>query len=343
MKITMAELAKLCGYSKATISRALANDPRVKEETKALIREMAEKYNYRPHAVASNLAKRRTKTIGLMFPEAPRTIADPFFLEYLQGVSTTLFEQGFSLLFPRAQKHMITETIEQLVNQSRVDGIILTEPRIHDDRIALLRESGVPFVFLGSTECEQVSWVDGDNQGGVFQAIQKLGALGHSQIATITGEDGLVSTSNRLKGYLEGLKALRLNADPALIWEGDFTHQGGFEAIQNNLETISHCQVTAIFAANDLMAIGAIQALKEAGYKIPEQISVIGFDGIEMGKYLSPPLTTVQQPVYRLGQEVARVLLAQIEQQGNPIQITLPVHVVNETTTIGPCRKEWGR
>lgn len=340
MKITMAELAKKCGFSKATISRALANDPRVKPETKALIQEMAEKYNYQPHAVASNLARRRTKTIGLMFPEAPRTIADPFFLEYLQGVSETLFEQGFSLLFPRAQQRQVTETIEQLVSQGRVDGIILTEPKLKDERIALLKDSGLPFVFLGSTECQEVSWVDGDNQGGVFQAMQALGAVGHRRIATITGERGLVSTRNRLRGYLQGLEALGITEDPELIWEGDFTRQGGFAAVQKHLHKIDQGKVTAIVAGNDLMAIGAIQALKQAGYGIPSDISVMGFDGIEVGKYLSPPLTTVQQPVYRLGQEVAKVLLSQIEHQACPVQITLPVSIVNETNTIGPCSNE---
>ncbi|HBG02877.1 MAG TPA: hypothetical protein DDW87_15145, partial [Firmicutes bacterium] len=110
MKITMAELARKCGYSKATVSRALADDPRVKPETKSLILEVAAQYNYQPHMVASNLAKRCTKTIGLMFPKAPRTIADPFFLEYLHGVSETLFEQGYSLLIPQVRRQRVMET-----------------------------------------------------------------------------------------------------------------------------------------------------------------------------------------------------------------------------------------
>ena len=335
MKITMAELAKKCGYSKATVSRALADDPRVKAETKAYIREMAEKYNYQPHMVASNLARRRTKTIGLMFPKAPRTIADPFFLEYLQGVSETLFENGFSLLIPQVRQHRVNETLSQLVAHGRVDGIILTEPRLEDERIDLLQELEIPFVFLGSTVCNEVSWVDGDNRGGSQEAVLTLGALGHRKIAIITGEEGLVSTGNRLLGYQQALKQLGVELDHGLVWPGDFTRLGGYVAVQEHLDLIEQGKATAIFASNDLMAIGAMQALREAGYKIPEQISVMGFDGIEVGKYLSPPLTTVQQPVYRLGKEVARVLLEQIEHNPGPIQITLPVGVVNEHNTIG--------
>lgn len=342
MTITMAELAEKCGYSKATVSRALANDPRVKPETKALILEMAKKYNYQPHAVASNLARRRTKTIGLMFPKAPRTIADPFFLEYLHGVSETLFEEGYSLLIPQVRQQRVTETIGQLIAHRRVDGVILTEPRLEDERIALLQKNNVPFVFLGSTVNTDVSWVDGDNRGGIAQGVRKLGALGHKRIATITGEAGLVSTQKRYLGYQDGLKDLSLEFDQDLVWSGDFTRQAGYTAVVNNLKRIRAGDVTAILACNDLMAIGAIQALKEARIKIPEQVSVMGFDGIEVGKYLSPPLTTVQQPVYRLGQEVAKVLLGQIRGNEDTVQITLPVSIVNAENTIGPVSKRAG-
>ena len=328
MKITMAELARKCGYSKATVSRALADDPRVKPETKAFILELAAHYNYQPHMVASNLAKRRTKTIGLMFPKAPRTIADPFFLEYLHGVSETLFEQGFSLLIPQVHRQRIRETIAQLVAQSRVDGIIFTEPLLEDPRIELLRESGVPFAFLGSTVHQGVSWVDGDNRAGAFEAVRTLGFLGHEHIAVITGEPGLVSTEKRLTGYHDGLAFLGIEPREDLIWQGDFTRQGGYDAVRSHLPQIRSGVVTAIFACNDLMAIGGIQALTEAGLEIPAQISLIGFDGIEVGQYLTPPLTTVQQPIFRLGQEVSRVLLGQIQNSGDPVQITLPVKIM---------------
>lgn len=334
--ITMAELAKKCGFSKATVSRALAGDPRVKPETRAVILEMADRFNYRPHAVASNLARRRTQTIGLLFPSAPRTIADPFFLEYLNGVSETLFEHGFSLLIPQVRQQRVRETIEELVAHRRVDGIILTEPRLEDERIALLKQSKVPFVFLGSTIDADVSWVDGDNRGGICQGVQALGALGHMRIAVILGEQGLVSTEKRFLGYQDGLASLGLELDWSLVWQGDFTRQGGYQAVVDHLKQIQAGEVTAIMACNDLMAIGAIQALKEAGLRVPEEVSVMGFDGIEVGKYLSPPLTTVQQPVYLLGKEVARVLLGLISEEHGTVHRTLPVSIVNETNTIGP-------
>jgi LacI family transcriptional regulator len=257
-------------------------------------------------------------------------------LEYLHGVSETLFEQGFSLLIPQVKQQRVTETIEQLIAHRRVDGVILTEPRLEDERIHLLQESNVPFVFLGSTVNEDVSWVDGDNRGGICQGVCALGALGHRRIAVITGEEGLVSAKKRFLGYQDGLAALGLELNRDLVWPGDFTRQGGYAAVASRLNQIRSGEVTAILACNDLMAIGAIQALNEARVRIPEQISVMGFDGIEVGKYLSPPLTTVQQPVYSLGREVARVLLGLIAEEHGTVHVTLPVSIVNESNTIGP-------
>ncbi|NLM39484.1 MAG: LacI family transcriptional regulator [Firmicutes bacterium] len=334
-KISMAEIARKCGVSKATVSRALADDPRVKPETKAYIKEVARRYNYRPHAVASNLARGRSKTIGMMLPAAPRTIADPFFLEYLNGVSTVLFEHGYSMLLPQVSPNDVQETITSLSAQGRVDGVVLTEPRLDDPRIEFLKNSRIPFVFLGSTNAPDVSWVDGDNIGGAYSAVQELYRLGHRRIAIITGEEGLVSTANRCRGYEHAMADLGLAVDPDLVWHGDFTREGAYRVVRERLMADGGMNATAIFASNDLMAIGAIQALHEAGLRVPEDVSVIGFDGVEVGKYLTPPLTTVQQPIHELGRQVAYTLLGLLEEGKRCRQITLPVRLVNPGNTAG--------
>lgn len=335
-KISMAEIARKCGVSKATVSRALADDPRVKAETKAYIKEVARRYNYRPHAVASNLARGRSKTIGMMLPAAPRTIADPFFLEYLNGVSSVLFEHGYSMLLPQVSPNDVQETITSLSAQGRVDGVVLTEPRLDDPRIDFLKKSGIPFVFLGSTNVSDVSWVDGDNVGGAYAAVEELFRLGHRRIAIITGEEGLVSTANRWQGYKQAMTDLGLDVDPDLVWQGDFTREGAYQVVKQRLAGERALGATAIFASNDLMAIGAIQALQEEGLRIPEDVSVIGFDGVEVGKYLTPPLTTVQQPINELGRQVAHTLLGVLEEGKRCRQITLPVELVNPGNTAGP-------
>lgn len=336
MKISMAEIARKCGFSKATVSRALADDPRVKPETKAYIKEVARQFNYEPHAIASNLAKGRSRTIGIMLPDAPRTISDPFFLEYLNGVGTVLFEHGYSMLLPQVSQDNVAQTIRQLSAQGRVDGVVLTEPRVEDERIAFLKKSSIPFVFLGRTNSPDVAWVDGDNAGGAYLAVQELFRLGHRRIAIITGEEGLVAAANRLWGYHNAVRELGMEAGDDLIWKGNFTREGAYRVVRRKLESAEGLCASAIFASNDLMAIGAIQALQECGLRVPEDVSVIGFDGIEVGKYLSPPLTTIQQPIYELGQQVAYTLLEQIEHGKDRKQITLPVQLVNPGSTAGP-------
>lgn len=335
MKVSMAEIARQCGVSKATVSRALADDPRVKPETKQYIKEVARRFNYEPHPIASNLARRRTGTIGVVFPGAPRTIADPFFLEYLNGVSSVLFEHGYSMLLPQVSRENAASTITQLLAPGRVDGVVLTEPRVEDERIEILQKNGMPFVFLGQTNVPDVAWVDGDNEGGAYLAVAELYEWGHRRIAVITGEQRLVAAQNRLQGYVRALKDFGLPLDQDLIWQADFTREGAYRAVRARLQN-GGLKATAAFASNDLMAIGAIQALQEAGIRVPEDFSVIGFDGVEVGRYLTPPLTTVQQPISELGQQVAYALLDQLEKGKKRAarQITLPVRLVNQGNTV---------
>lgn len=336
MKISMAEIARKCGVSKATVSRALADDPRVKPETKQYIKAVAKRFNYEPHPIASNLARGRTRIVGVVLPDAPRTIADPFFLEYLNGVSSVLFEHGYSMLLPQVSRDNAARAISQLLAPGRVDGVVLTEPRVNDERIAFLQQNEMPFVFLGETNAPDVAWVDGDNEGGAYMAVQELYRLGHRRIAVITGEEGLVAAQNRLKGYLRALEDHRIPVKEELFWSGDFTREGGYRAVRTRIGPGGEFPATAIFASNDLMAIGAIQALHDAGLKVPDDVSVMGFDGIEVGRYLTPALTTVQQPINELGKQVARVLLEQLKKEKGCRQITLPVELVNLGNTIGP-------
>ncbi len=309
MPITMDKLAKQSGYSKATVSRALNDDPRVKKATRQLIKDLAAKYNYRPHAVASNLARRQTRIIGLLIPRAPRTVADPFFLEFLHGVNGTLFNSGYSLLVPQVSPDHEQQAIEQLIHEHRVDGLILTEPRIKDDRIAALQQESIPYVFLGSTVEPDVFWVDGANEAGAYAATHHLVELGHRQIAVITGEPGLISTKNRMNGYRRALKEVGVEQERHWTIQSDYTREGALEAVCRWLDSRDSQGITAIFSCNDTMAIGALQALKRRQRRVPEDIALVGFDGIEAASYVDPTLTTVQQPIFKLGRTVGSQLL----------------------------------
>jgi len=306
--MTMQKIAALAGVSKGTVSRALANDPKVSEKTKNKIKEIASSQNYRPNAAAVSLARGRTNTIGLVIPSAPRALSDPFYLEFLGGVGDFLITRGYNILLSPMSEQGPGHV--RLLETNRIDGLILTEPEQADARIPYLRERAIPFVFLGQTSDTEVIWVDGDNVGGARMAVNHLLALGHRRIGCITGSMNLVSGANRLAGYITALTAAGVPFKQELVAEGDFTEPGGRRAVARLLELAD--PPTAIFACNDLMAIGAINGARDRGVSIPQDLALVGFDGIRSGELVSPKLTTVVQPIYQMGLSAGELLVKAI-------------------------------
>lgn len=306
--MTMQKIATLAGVSKGTVSRALADDPKVSAKTKIKIKEIANRQNYRPNAAAVSLARGRTNTIGLVIPSAPRALSDPFYLEFLGGVGDFLITKGYNILLSPMSEQGPAHV--KLLETNRIDGLILTEPEQADARISYLRERAIPFVFLGQTSDTEVIWVDGDNVGGARMAVNHLLALGHRRIGCITGSMNLVSGANRLAGYITALTAAGVPFQQELVAEGDFTEPGGRRAVAQLLELTN--PPTAIFACNDLMAIGAINGARDRGVSIPQDLALVGFDGIRSGELVSPKLTTVVQPIYQMGLLAGELLVRSI-------------------------------
>ena len=305
----MMKIAALAGVSKGTVSRALDDDPRVSEKTRARIKEIARQQNYRPNAAAVSLARRRTNTVGLVIPSAPRALSDPFYLEFLGGVGDHLITKGYNILLSPLTDDGPGHI--KLLETSRIDGLILTEPEQDDARIAYLQAREIPFVFLGQTSGSDAIWVDGDNVGGARAAVNHLLALGHQRIGCIAGSMNLVSGGNRLAGYITALAAAGVPFRPELVVESDFTEPGGRRAVAQLLELTP--RPTAIFACNDLMAIGAINGARERGVSIPGDMALVGFDGIRSGELVSPRLTTVVQPIYQMGLLAGEMLIKAIQ------------------------------
>lgn len=295
--VTMMKLAALAGVSKGTVSRALNDDPRVSEKTRNRIKEIARQQNFRPNAAAVSLARGRTNTVGLVIPSAPRALSDPFYLEFLGGVGDFLITKGYNILLSPMTDEGPGHV--KLLETNRIDGLILTEPEQADARIAYLRAREIPFVFLGQTSGFDATWVDGDNVGGARTAVNHLLALGHERIGCISGSMNLVSGGNRLAGYITALSAAGVPFRPELVVESDFTEPGGRRAVAQLLDLTP--PPTAIFACNDLMAIGAMNGARERGVSIPNDLALVGFDGIRSGELVSPKLTTVVQPIYQMG------------------------------------------
>lgn len=334
MDLTMQHIADMLKISKSTVSRALSGDRRVKPETRDKVLRLARELNYHPNPLASGLARRKSNIIGVITPFAPRSLSDPFYLEFVGGIGDYAMTRGYSLLlsptYGRSAGQDAGSTHVEMTEVHRVDGLILTEPRVDDERIEYLKANGVPFVFLGMPpRGEDIPWVDGDNVGGVRLAIDHLVSLGHSRIAFIAGPPDQTAAARRLSGYKKSLAANGIECDERLIFPGDFTEAGGYEAGRLIAGVFRERGITAVFASNDVTAIGAIRALKEAGLRVPEDVAVVGFDGIHLGHYIDPPLTTVRQPIYEMGRAACRLLIDMADKEpAGEMHVVFPLELV---------------
>ena len=307
----MSDIAKMAGVSKSTVSRALKNDSRVKLETKNKILKIADKYNYKPNKVAQALAENNSKIIAVMLPSAPRSVSDPFFLEFLHGINNIAYQKGYSLSIPPVEQGNFA-SFKKANQNLNADGIILTEPRLNDPRLKYLKENKIPFVFNGNPMTgDDSAWVDTDNQLGAYQAVEYLIKKGHRKIAAVTGPFDLVAGKYRLEGYYQALKENDLEINKDWIFESDFTEKGAYLTAKKLLKYQS--EITAVFAANDLMALGIIKSLKDAGLKIPEDFSLTAYDSIKLGEYIDPPLTTIASRSLEKGEKSAELLIKLIE------------------------------
>ncbi len=310
------DVAKEAGVSIATVSRVVNNnDYPVRAETRAQVLEAVKRLGFRPNDLARSLNQKRTRTVGLLVPD----LTNPYYPEIARGVEDAASAELYALLFcntdRRAEK---TEFYVNTLLQKRVDGIIIAGGGTDfTDASTAFAEYGAPVVFVGrhgdGGQSVQIS-----NEAAARDATDHLTLLGHRNIAFLAGPRSLTSVQDRLEGYRAALRDAGLQADDAVVREGDFGERSGYEATVALLE--NDPQPTAIFAANDLMAIGAMAAVRDAGLGVPGDVSVVGFDGIELGSYIRPALTTVAIPTYELGAAALRRLLELIarKQEGAP-------------------------
>jgi len=323
--------------SKSTVSRALSGDPRVAEDTRARVAALARHMGYTPNPTARALATRRTNTIGLVVPWAPRSLSDPFYLEFLGAAGDEAMRSGYSLFLsaPDGDGAGAVRAHAELADPRRIDGMILTEPRASDERITLLHSVGLPFVVLGVAPDPDVSWISGDNTAGARDAVDYLIGLGHTRIACITGPPDQTASDARFEGYRLAMSGAGLPLDRNIIEAADFTQSGGYSAM--NVVIGSRGAPSAVFACNDVMALGAMRALREAGLAVPADVSVVGFDGISMAEYVDPPLATVKQPIQELGRMAVQILIGRMSGGGGPAHCTLPVEF-QPRDSVGPPR-----
>lgn len=330
MARTLEEVAKLAGVSRSTVSRVINTHPSVSGSTRAKVEAAIEESGYRPHAVARSLATNRTHILGMMIPEAvSKLFTDPYFPLMLRGATEACNKSSYQLILSLFTASTDSSNwLDRAIHSGYLDGVVAANTSLDDMLIPGLLSSSIPFITVGRHPDSRVNYVDVDNVAGAGMAAEYLIRLGHERIGMITGPLDMTPARDRLDGFRAVMGAHRLPTPEQLTAEGDFTEAGGRAGMLNLMAE----HPTAVFAASDSMAIGAIKAIRSYDLRVPEDISVVGFDDIPSAVSTEPELTTVRQPIEQLGQLAVEVLITLIEGgtgNGRPTQrIVLPTELI---------------
>lgn len=308
--VTIRDVARRAGVSIATVSYVLNQSAPVSEATRAKVLEAAAELGYRPSAIARGLRAQESRTIGYSWHRVPADRWHPILDRFLYSMAEAAEAQGYHILTFTQPSGKLWQPYEELMLTGRVDGFILSETNRDDERIHHLLERGFPFVAFGRANEEwDFPYVDVDGEAGMRQAVEHLIALGHRRIGIIAWPAGSLVGDYRYQGYLNALTRAGIYPDPDWVVRSEHSEAAGRKAAHTLLSLPAHRRPTAIVAVSDLLAIGAMNALHEAGLQPGRDVSVIGFDDIPTAQYIRPPLTTLRQPIDEAGHLVVEMLL----------------------------------
>jgi LacI family transcriptional regulator len=326
--VTLEEIARAAGVSPSTVSRILNGTARVVPAKQRAVEQAIAQFNYRPNVLARSLASGKTDTIGVL----TQTVSSPFYAEWLHGIEDALYEPGFTPLFVSSQWNIKDERsrIEQFIAR-RVDGIIVLHAQL-DEASLIDYARHAPILVLGRSVSGSASLagLPFDNLQGARDATRHLTELGHREIAFIAGPADHADAVERLVGYRMALEEAGIAFDENLVEQGDFLEAGGMAAMERLFTRRQ--SFSAVFCANDQTAYGARLAMYRRGVRVPEDLSLVGFDDLPMSSYTTPPLTTVRQPTYEIGRLAAKVIVQLIGKESvtlSPIPLKL---MARETT-----------
>ncbi len=321
MPVTIKDIAKAAGVSHTTVSRALRDHPAISTKTVTRIKRLATKLGYVPNATARGLKTRRTRALGVIVSQ----IDDPFWSEILQGIDAILHPAGYSLFVAATHRDKQREKeVVQAMVQRGVDGVILCAPQFSPEQGRLLSTYGLPMVVVNNEGTSDSQYlVYNEDVYGIRLVTRHLIDLGHRQIAFLGNALGGSTTAKREKGFREEMQASGLTVNEALLHLAPQSNPLGGSAGVDYLLSLAE-RPTAIVCYNDYMAVGVYSALYKAGVRIPQDMSVVGFDDITIAAYLTPPLTTVRQFKRELGENAARLMLRLLEASEDADTVLVP-------------------
>jgi DNA-binding LacI/PurR family transcriptional regulator len=325
-RITYSDIATEAGVSKATVSRVLNDDGKVDEDRRKRVLETVEKMGYQRHRAASALASGRTGMIAIVIDDDLSVLSDPFYATVASGISRVLMRNDLQPLLLVAEMNSVDGPVAHYLQGGEVDGAIFFQ--LHESTLVRkLEKIGLPQVIVGTPHSNMdFVYVDCDNFGGGLQAAKHFFDLGRTTIGTITGDIVATAGKQRLDGFLQAYREHGKVASKKLIAEGDYSLESGRHAMKRLLE--ENPNLDAVFAANDLMAIGAIAVAEEMGKRVPEDIVIIGFDDSLVAQTSRPPLSSIKQDVVKLGETAADLLISKLKGE-TPDSVILPVELVN--------------
>lgn len=307
---TIYDVGRMAGVSRSTVSRVLNGKGEVDPKTAELVWEAVRKLNYHPNASARALVRKKTDMIGVMLAD----VSDPFYEKIIKGIESVVNERNMGVFFYNSYDNLDDHKviISSALEGSQVDGLVVVGSNLGDRKTLLeIINQGLPIAFIERYFSDaKINCVICDNKQGATTAVEYLLELGHRRIGCITGNLHRQTGIDRLDGYKNALQKYSISVEEELIALGNYQHASGYEGMKQLLTLPD--KPTAVFAANDMMAIGAILAIKEMGLLVPENISVVGYDDITFAPMVFPQLTTIRQPLFEMGVLAARGLIERI-------------------------------
>jgi LacI family transcriptional regulator len=331
---TIKDIARHAGVSVTTVSRALNGYSDVNENTRKRIAQVAKELNYSPNSLARSLVMKKSQTIGLLVSGFTKeSVKDNFMVEVLAGINEYVSGSSYDLvLFNTNSSKQREKTYTQLCRERRVDGVIIQGIRTDDPYLKEVVDSDIPCVLVDiPLEADNVSHVTTDNVLGAEKAVNHLLGLGHEKIGMINGHEFAFVSQERLQGYKNALQEANGEFHPHYVRVGEFTEELGRKAALQLLK--DNPEITALFCASDLMAIGAISAADELDLKVPEDLSIIGYDDILLASYVNPKLTTIAQNKFSLGYEAARLLIGLLNNQSETHRLLIKTELKEREST----------
>jgi len=334
--VTLKDIAEVVGKSVAAVSRALNDHEDIGEETRQYIKQVARDMGYAPNPMAQRLRKQATDTLGLILPVFSPKAFDPYFSELLSGIAAEAAQHGYDLLVstcPPGPTEL--QAYKRLITSRRVDGLLLTRLRWQDERADLLLDANIPFVVIDQSNLpDRVPFVTENSQLGARIAVQHLIEQGREKIALINAPAQYIFASAIFAGFQEAMAGANLPVVEELLTESAFSQKGGYQATQKLLSRAE--PPTAIIAADDIIALGAMAAAQDQGLEIGYDLAVIGYGDILLAEYSQPPLSTIHRPTYTLGQHAGQILINHLNHKPikDPHQVFEPSLVIRQSSDL---------